>query len=149
MLHSWVHFAQSVCLPSWHTPFMPSFNVAIPGTLGQVSHFLLWAPSLPGHASILVIISIVLCFRLFSPKGPAALQGWGQRAYSPSSPSTGDRPALCSVTQTGFSQHPSSLSFPWNPASVSLAFHCCSTPWPRRPEPTTSFIGSTDRQAWF
>lgn len=86
MLHSRVHSAQSVCPPSWHTPFMPSFDVTIPGTLGQVSHFLLWAPSLPGHASILVITSTVLCFWLFSPKGSAALQGWGQRAYSPSSP---------------------------------------------------------------
>lgn len=86
MLHSRVHSAQSACPPSWHTPFVSSFNVTIPGTLGQVSHSLLWAPSLPGHASILVIISTVLCFWLFSPKGPAALQGWGQRAYSPSSP---------------------------------------------------------------
>lgn len=124
------------CVPQpWRTPTPPSTSgsdAAIPGEPslappGRVSHSLLRAPSLPGHASILAIICTVICLWLCRLEGPAVLQGWGRGSYSPSSPSTRDKPAQCSVIQMGCLRPQLSKES----CCCLCILPCCSSPSPR------------------
>lgn len=141
-----------VCAPPPDTllliPLHPVLKSPFPGSLLWHPQVESVTPSPPGPASPLAILSTITCLWLCLPRGPGVLQGWGRVSCSPSSPSTGDRPAQ-HCDSDGVFLAPDASQPPMKSCYCLPHLSLVPLPSPRGQDVTTSFTDSTDRQARF